>query len=690
MRDRGPIRQCGILMNRSRHFVVLVLSALLIHGCGGGSSPIAPKRESSLDTDEPRAAGLLRPVANAAELLDSIKTGFTTELNVKQQLVTAGDVRLQLNREGDAALSGQFSSTYTQEADVDEHDFVKYDGDHLYIAPSRGLECCFAIEPAFDDVALDALIVPIPDTHDRKIRILATDPETATVSTAGSIELAEDVTVEGLYLQGDQLATITSSAWWGSYGRQYEDFISWSGQAAGFQVYDVHNLAVPSLRWDMKVDGGFVSSRLIDQTVYFITRHTPSIDGLYFYPVSDSEADDNASLLDELTIEMVVPDITINGTTMPLFAPEDCYVLDPDNELAPSKHGFPTLTSIIAIDLSGPNVVDALCYNEPAYGSYVSENAIYLTQGVSGENGAAQTLVHKFSIGDGLGYAGSGKVNGSLWARGDQDFRISEFGDYLRLVTTTWQGAERGAHHDLYVLAESATAVVLETVATLPNEANPEPIGKPGEDLYGVRFLGDRAYLVTFERIDPLFVIDLADQENPRIAGELEVTGFSDFLHPVSDVLLLGLGQDAEGLVKLELFDISDMSEPTSLGALSLAAGSEWSYSDARYNRHAFTYLADFDGVDRFTVPVNSGFFSEQRGFYWEDRLHLLEIRNKGTPAKASMVEIGHISATPRFEEYYGSSRNRAVIHNDAVFYVNGEHVWSALWSDPAQQQGPH
>jgi hypothetical protein len=633
---------------------------------------------------------LLRPVADAAELLDSIETGFTTELNVNRRLVTADDARPWLNPEGDAALTGQFSSTYTQEAAIDEHDFVKYDGHHLYIAPSRGLECCFTIEPALADVALDALIAPIPDTRERKIRILATDADTATVSTAGTIELADGETAEGLYLQGDQLAAITSSAWWGSYGRQYEDFMSWSGQTAGLQVYDVHNVAVPSLRWDMKVDGGFVSSRLIGQTVYFIIRHTPNIDGLYYYPVSDSEADSNASLLDELTLEMVVPDITINGTTMPLFAPEDCYVLDPDNELAPSKRGFPTLTSIIAIDLSVPDLADVLCYNEPAYGSYVSENAIYLTQGVRSEDGAAQTLVHKFSIADGLEYAGSGKVAGSLWAGGNQDFRISEFGDYLRLVTTTWQGAEPGVHHDLYVLAESATAVALDTVATLPNGINPEAIGKPGEDLYGVRFFGDRAYLVTFERIDPLFVIDLTDHENPYIAGELEVTGFSDFLHPVSDALLLGLGQDADGLVKLELFDISDMSMPASLGALSLAAGSAWSYSDARYNRHAFTYLADFDGVDRFTVPVNSGFFSDQRGYYWEDRLHLLEIRNKSTPTKASMVEIGHISATPRIEDYYGSSRNRAVIHNDAVFYVNGEHVWSALWNDPALQQGPH
>ena len=204
-----------------------------------------------------------------------------------------------------------------------------------------------------------------------------------------------------------------------------------------------------------------------------------------------------------------------------------------------------------------------------------------------------------------------------------------------------------------------------------------------------MRFLGDRAYLVTFERIDPLYVIDLSNHEEPRIAGELEVTGFSDFLHPVSDELLLGLGQDERGLVKLELFDTSDLEAPSSLGALSLAEGADWSYSDARYDRHAFTYLADINGVDRFAVPVNSGFSSKEQGSFWEDRLHLIEIQDKDDPANASMVEIGHISATPLPDEYYGSSRNRAVFHDDAVFYINGEHVWSALWTNPFNQLGP-
>ena len=118
--------------------------------------------------------------------------------------------------------------------------------------------------------------------------------------------------------------------------------------------------------------------------------------------------------------------------------------------------------------------------------------------------------------------------------------------------------------HQLYILRESSTRPELEIVSTLPNDSRPEEIGKPNEALYGVRFLGDVAYAVTFERIDPLYAIDLSIPADPFIAGELEVTGFSDFLHPVTDDLLLGLGRSAEGGIKVELFDVSSIAQPLS------------------------------------------------------------------------------------------------------------------------------
>jgi uncharacterized secreted protein with C-terminal beta-propeller domain len=82
-------------------------------------------------------------------------------------------------------------------------------------------------------------------------------------------------------------------------------------------------------------------------------------------------------------------------------------------------------------------------------------------------------------------------------------------------------------------------------VGELPNAARPQPLGKPGEHLYASRFIGARGYLVTYRLTDPLYVLDLSDPGDPKMAGELHVEGYSDYLFPVSDTLLLGVGKDA-------------------------------------------------------------------------------------------------------------------------------------------------
>jgi hypothetical protein len=86
----------------------------------------------------------------------------------------------------------------------------------------------------------------------------------------------------------------------------------------------------------------------------------------------------------------------------------------------------------------------------------------------------------------------------------------------------------------------------LATIATLPNERRPAAIGRPGEQLYASRFVGNRAYLVTYRLTDPLYVLDLSDPTDPQVAAELQVDGYSDYLFPLSERYLLGVGKDAK------------------------------------------------------------------------------------------------------------------------------------------------
>jgi hypothetical protein len=262
----------------------------------------------------------------------------------------------------------------------------------------------------------------------------------------------------------------------------------------------------------------------------------------------------------------------------------------------------------------------------------------------------------------------------------------------LRVITTRYTGDSADLRdHQLTILQEASDDLRLDPLATLPNSNRPTELGKPNESLYGVRFLDDRLYLVSFEQIDPLYVLDLSNPADPYIAGELEIPGFSDFLHPVNDELLLGLGQSAQnqGLVKLSLFNVADIANPLELATVLLGKEGGWNYSEAQYNRHAFTYLQQADGSDRLTVPVQSSYNSEQGGYINENRLYLMEINGKTNPAAASLDLIGNIIASPAPNENWYGGQNRSVIHDDAVYFLSGDYIWSAPWTDPNNQTGP-
>ena len=389
----------------------------------------------------------------------------------------------------------------------------------------------------------------------------------------------------------------------------------------------------------------------------------------------------NQSILANYTLDDLLPQITIDGVSSNLVDPENCYIPTTDA-------GYPVITSITSFPIDDPSAFETTCFNDAVQGLYMSETSLYLTDVRFDQTWTrSETRIHKFRLaGSDAVYRGSADIAGQVWRGGQQDFRMSESGSDLRVFSTQydWNDPDFVDHH-LFVLRESTTAVALETIAELPNAARPEEIGKPGEDLFGVRFLGDRAYAVTFERIDPLYAIDLSDPADPFVAGELEVAGVSNFLHPVSDDLLLGIGGDAVAGIKLELFDVSDMSAPVSRGTEVL--GDRWSFTEAIHDRHAFMYMPDVNGVDRFAIPAtiyDSGQFSlDLSGLY------LFEIHDKNTPANASLVPAGSILPPVDGIEIPYINRNRAFLHDDTVFYVRDDVAWAASWLAPTIINGP-
>ena len=661
--------------------VLLPIIASVLLSCGGGGT-------GTVVNEQPVPRGMLIQAETDSEIINSVRQGLTTitEGNIAERALS--QPAIDVTASDTATSSENYTTTYTLEKNVDEHDYVKYDGAHMFIAPSKSMDCCFIMEDVVteeDRTASSALSVLPPQTDKRSIRILKTEPASASIEQVSSIELDTLHTVEGLYVSGSQLAAISSSGWWGSYGSEFLRVSRWREQTTVLDIYDIRDMRTPTSQFKIEVEGGFVSSRRKGNNIYFVTRHTPSISGFEYFPTAEQQTE-NELLIDSLTVADILPKITVNGEPSEAIKSQDCFLFDPDNEQAPAEIGYPTLTLVFAIDLVSNSLSKAMCYLESTNGIYVSENAIYLTQ-IDASSNKSKTILHGYDLSSDLKYLGSGVVEGALYLNGNRDFRINEHEGYLRLVTTDRDfDSDDRFDHRLSILKLNEQELKLDLISTLPNESHPKEIGKPNEDLYGVRFFGDTLYLVTFERIDPLYVLDLSIPSDPVIKGELTVTGFSDFLHPVSEQLLLGLGQDESGLVKLELFDISQMNLPASLGAM--VPGSDenvrWSYSEARYNRHAFTYQQINDDLDRFLVPVNMGLHSDESGYKNEDRLYMFELRNKSIPNLASIFEAGKITTPSGWD-----NRNRSFIHDDAVYYLNGTEVWSTFWGSPSDQKGP-
>ena len=159
----------------------IIFSMLLLSACEGGSS-------SSSSNDEPDTGSLLIPVDGDAELLSNVKSGMNQTASVNRERFD-GDV-LFLDESApiatDTSSDSSFTTTYTLEASIDEHDFVKYDGDsnHLFIAPSRGMDCCFIVDDIQLAVEDEIALIP-PSSEDRSIRIVATDPDTAGADRGG-------------------------------------------------------------------------------------------------------------------------------------------------------------------------------------------------------------------------------------------------------------------------------------------------------------------------------------------------------------------------------------------------------------------------------------------------------------------------------------------------------------------------
>jgi hypothetical protein len=251
--------------------------------------------------------------------------------------------------------------------------------------------------------------------------------------------------------------------------------------------------------------------------------------------------------------------------------------------------------SVVTFDLArGLAPVDTDGLMSDAQTIYASKDSLYVaTQrwveparlATAPPSGLTTTL-HKFEISDPLRtrYRASGEVSGYVQSQ----FSMSEYRGVLRVASTefpSWWG-------DARTESESFVTTLGERSGSLVRLGRVGGLGR-GERMYGVRFIGDVGYVVTFRQVDPLYLVDLSRPSSPAVRGELKIRGYSAYLHPLADDLILGVGQDAteEGRVlgtQLSVFDVSDPRRPDLLHRQRL----DGAWSEAEWDHHAFLYWA--------------------------------------------------------------------------------------------------
>lgn len=641
-----------------------------------------------------------------------------------------------------------YSTTILQESGVDEADLIKSDGRHLYVAVKSPYPYYGFMERMMAPVMTDGTggssggEDPFYQAYANKIRVMELSDSPPDASEVAVIGLTTSSIVDSLYLvtdRGEGLSNLLAVIGTGSYGTPMDYWFMpwyWRNGKTALELFNVSDPAKPSGVISLEIDGYLISSRRIGETLYIVSRYTPYIEGYLPYPSTEEEKQDNAILLAGASLSDLLPDIRINGEGKgDLITPEKCYLPPMPEDTVTT----PDIITITAIDLASPDTPRSSCIVGQAEAVYVSPQSLYLattryryvpmplsgdtTLSVSAVVGMTvsymspevETDLHKFSLDASQPvYSGSGVVPGHLgWEQDKKSFRMGEKDGYLRIATSLGETWDDSAQTMLTVLRESETAGEgrLVEVSRLPNDAHPEPIGKPGERLYAARFLGDRAYLVTFRVTDPLYVIDLKDPADPYIAGELKISGYSDYLQPINENMLLGIGKDAvpdetggwgdgrgawyQG-IKLALFDVLDPANPREVN--SIVIGRRGTDSDALMDHHAFAYIPPLDGKPaRLALPVRlhdtaNNYLSGNPWDYYDWTHTGLYLFNIDVEGEDGITAAGQLIAEEQSAEKtydYGFGYDRALILNDSAHFIHEGKVWSAPWSSASQATGP-
>ncbi len=598
-------------------YIAFILALLLIAGCAQvppGTVPPAGSDEGTaltgsydLENFNPDANLAAKTFGSPDELASFVSqnqgsnfaylaAGFDAVRTAEPMMETAVSGMAQSAPQVKAADDWDYSQTNNQVESVDEADLIKTDGEYIYTLSGNTLY----------------IIKAYPG---EEAEILST--------------VTLDNRPEDLFINGDKLAVFGTVS-------NYDylkgvDFRPTQGMSF-FDIYDVSDRSDPQLEEEMKFEGRYFRARMVDDYVYYVTtsypefrpipmpvfiegadvKHVP-VSRVYYFPIpydstqfvtvhaidiKDAEITDSATLAVESSQNLYMSEdniyITYTKRVNEWQIQQEILMDLLDGKLTDSDRKLIDKIKKVDDDILNKNEKTQKIYS--IYASYMN----YLPQDEQEEitdkadellkerldamEHLEYTVINKVSVKDGeIRVAANGEVPGYV----NNQFSMDEYDGVFRIATTLsarwdrFEGQQTQMSNNVYTLDEDLN--VMDSLEGLAEN----------EQIYSTRFMGDRLYMVTFRQVDPFFVIDLSDPEHISSLGKLKIPGFSRYLHPYDDNLIIGIGQDASETgrtrgLKISLFDVSDVSDPKEVA--SWVSPDRYSSSNVLYEHRAFLF----------------------------------------------------------------------------------------------------
>jgi inhibitor of cysteine peptidase len=519
-----------------------------------------------------------------------------------------------------------YSTTNIQVAGVDEADTTKNDGQYIYTASNDY------------------------STGQNYVYIVKADPNDPRV--IAKIPLDNNTYLAGMFLSQDsnQLVVIGSQYQVYALGAPIESGAApsiaiapnvYTNVETFLNIYDISDKAYPTLARNLTLSGSYFNSRMIGDYVYTVVSQSA-----YVY-------------------ENVVPLPRVYTASGTAEIPATDIFYSEDADYTHVENNYFTFTSFYGLNLKDlsqePTNLTVLMGG--ASTMYVSLDNMYITYPTW--SGDQFTSIYRVSINEGaLVFEAKGNVPGSVL----NQYSMDEYNGYFRLATTDWNDVTRNSVYVLNMNLTTAGYVELQNAEIR-------------ETIQSARFIGDKAYVVTFQQKDPFFVLDMSDPTEPRVAGKLEIPGYSSYLHPYDENHVMGLGMEGQTL-KLTLFDVTDVNNPKEVRKYIVQG--DYTSSNALYDPKAFLFDQEKEllvipvSVNQYGV-INPGIpnldgdvKSSSMGFFWQGAYVFKLTTLGGFELKGTVT---HADNATIYNYDYSLTVNRALYIDNTLYTVSDAKV---------------